>query len=110
MKFAFIAAKMAEFPITVLCRILEVSRAGFYASIGRPPPPRVVEDEKLAVLVREAHEKSRKTYGSPRVQAELADVHGVFVSRKRIIRLMQQQGLKARVRKRFKYTTNSDHD
>jgi len=44
------------------------------------------------------------------VQAELADVHGVFVSRKRIIRLMQQQGLKARVRKRFKCTTNSDHD
>jgi putative transposase len=101
---------MAEFPITVLCRVLEVSRAGFYASIGRPPPPRAGEDEKLAVLVREAHEKSRKTYGSPRVQAELADVHGVYVSRKRIIRLMQQQGLKARVRKRFKCTTNSNHD
>jgi len=109
-KFAFIAAKMAEFPITVLCRMLEVSRAGFYASVGRPLPPRVVEDEKLAVLVREAHEKSRRTYGSPRVQAELADVHRVFVSRKRIIRLMQQLGLKARVRKRFKCTTNSDHD
>jgi putative transposase len=101
---------MAEFPITVLCRVLEVSRAGFYASIGRPPPPRAGEDEKLAVLVREAHEKSRKTYGSLRVQAELADVHGVYVSRKRIIRLMQQQGLKARVRKRFKCTTNSNHD
>jgi putative transposase len=101
---------MAEFPITVLCRVLEVSRAGFYASIGRPPPPRAGEDEKLAVLVREAHEKSRKAYGSLRVQAELADVHGVYVSRKRIIRLMQQQGLKARVRKRFKCTTNSNHD
>ena len=96
MRFAFIAAKMAEFPITVLCRVLEVSRAGFYASIGRSPPPRVIADEKLAVLVREAHEKSRRTYGSPRVQAELADVYGVHVSRKRIIRLMRQQGLKAR--------------
>jgi transposase InsO family protein len=70
----------------------------------------VAEDEKLAVLIREAHEKSRRTYGSPRVQAELADAHGVFVSRKRIIRLMQLQGLKARVRKRFKCTTHSDHD
>lgn len=110
MKFAFIAAKMAEFPITVLCRMLEVSRAGFYASVDRPPPARAVEDEKMAVLVREAHEQSRKTYGSPRVQAELAAAHGVHVSRKRIIRLMQQQGLKARVRKRFKCTTNSDHD
>ena len=75
MKFAFIAAKMAEYPITGLCRILEVSRAGFHASIGRPPPPRVVEDEKLAVLAREAHEKSRRTCGSRRVQVELADVH-----------------------------------
>lgn len=109
MKFAFIAAKMAEFPITVLCRALEVSRAGFYAFVGRPPPPRAVEDEKFAVLVREAHEKSRRTYGSPRVQAELADVHGVHVSRKRVIRLMQQQGLKGRVRKRFKCTTDSNH-
>ena len=110
MKFAFIAAKMAEFPITVLCRMLDVSRAGFYASVDRPPPTRTVEDRKIAVLVREAHEQSRKTYGSPRVQAELADTHGVHVSRKRVIRLMQQQGLKARVRKRFKCTTNSNHD
>jgi len=109
-KFAFIAAKMAEFPITVLCRMLEVSSAGFCASVGRPPCARVAEDEKVAVLVREAHEQSRKTYGGPRVQAELAAVHGIFVSRKRIIRLMQQQGLKARVRKRFKCTTNSNHD
>ncbi len=110
MKFAFIAAKMAEFPITVLCRMLEVSRAGFYAFVDRPPPERTLEDQKIAVLVREAHEQSRKTYGSPRVQAELADTHGVHVSRKRVIRLMQQQGLKARVRKRFKCTTNSNHD
>jgi len=109
-KFAFIAAKMTEFPITVLCRSLKVSRAGFYASVGRPPSPHALEDEKVAVLVREAHERSRRTYGSPRVQAELAEVHGVHVSRKRIIRLMQRQGLKARPRKRFKCTTNSNHD
>lgn len=110
MKFAFIAAKMAEFPITVLCRVLEVSRAGFYAAVGRPPSRHAVEDQKLAVLVREAHERSRKTYGSPRVRAELAETHGVHVSRKRVIRLMQREGLKARVRKRFKCTTMSDHD
>jgi putative transposase len=109
-KFAFIAAKMAEFPITVLCRVLEVSRAGFYAAVGRPPSPRSVEDQKLAVLVREAHDRSRKTYGSPRVHVELAKTHEVFVSRKRIVRIMQQEGLKARPRKRFKCTTMSDHD
>jgi putative transposase len=108
-RFAFIAAKMAEFSITVLCRMLEVSRAGFYASVGRPPSARVVEDRRLAILVREAHERGRKFYGSPRVQKELAEAHDVHVSRKRVIRLMQQAGLKARVRKRFKCTTKSDH-
>jgi transposase InsO family protein len=109
-KFAFIAAKMAEYPITVLCRVLEVSRAGFYASIGRPPSARAVEDDQVARLVRDAHESSRKTYGSPRVHAELAEAHGVFVSRKRVIRLMQREGLRARPRKRFKCTTMSNHD
>jgi transposase InsO family protein len=109
-RFAFIAAKMAELPITVLCRALEVPRAGFYAFIGRPPSGRAVEDRRLAVLVREAHERSRKTYGSPRVHAELAATHEIFVSRKRVIRIMQQEWLQARVRKRFKRTTMSDHD
>lgn len=110
MKFAFIAAKMAEFPITVLCRSLEVSRAGFYASIGRPPSARALEDRRLAVLVREAHERGRRFYGSPRVHFELAQAHRVFVSRKRVIRIMQQEGLRARVRKRFTCTTMSEHD
>jgi putative transposase len=90
--------------------LLEVSRAGFYAWCGRPPSDRAVEDAKLAILVREAHERSRRTYGSPRVHIELAEAHQVFVSRKRVIRLMQQEGLKARARKRFKCTTMSDHD
>ena len=109
MKFTFIAAKMAAFPITVLCRVLEVSRAAFYASVGRPPSDHAVGDRKLAAQTREAFERSRGTYGSPRVHAELA-AQGVFVSKKRIARIMRQEGLKARVRKRFKCTTMSDHD
>jgi putative transposase len=108
-KFTFIAAKMAAFPITVLCRVLEVSRAAFYASVGRPPSAHAVEDQKLAVMAREAFERSRKTYGSPRVHAELA-AQGVFVSKKRVARIMRQEGLRARPRKRFKCTTMSDHD
>jgi len=110
MKFVFIVAKMAEFPITVLCRVLEVSRARFYAAMGRPPSAHSVEDQKLAVLVRATHEKSRQRYGAPRVQKELAKAQGVHVSQKRVARLMRQEGLKARPRKRFKVTTMSDHD
>jgi transposase InsO family protein len=109
-KFAFIDAEKAFHRITKLCRLLRVSRAGFYAWCGRAPSSRAVEDARLTILVREAHERSRRTYGSPRVHVELAEAHQVFVSRKRVIRLMQQEGLKARVRKRFKCTTMSDHD
>jgi transposase InsO family protein len=109
-KFDFIAARMAEFPITVLCRVLDVSRAGFYAAVGRPPSAHAVEDEKLKVLVRAAHEKSRRRYGAPRVQKELAEAQDVHVSQKRVARLMRQEGLRARPRKRFKVTTMSNHD
>ena len=91
------------------CRALGVSRSGYYASRVRPTPRHEREDQRLSVLVREAHERSRKTYGSPRVHAELA-ANGERVSRKRIVRLMQEQGIQARVRRRYKCTTMSDHD
>ena len=109
MKFAFIDAEKAHYPITRLCLNLAVSRAGFYAWCGRPPSARAVEDHRLEVLVGEAFERSRKTYGSPRVHAELA-AQEVFVSKKRVARLMRQKGLQARVRKRYKCTTMSEHD
>jgi putative transposase len=108
-KFPFIDAEKAHYSIVMLCRVLRVSRAGFYAWIGRPPSPRAVEDARLSVLVREAHERSRRTYGSPRVHAELA-AQEVFVSRKRVIRLMQAEKIVARQRRRYRCTTVSDHD
>jgi transposase InsO family protein len=108
-KCAFIAAKMAAFPITVLCRVLDISRAAFYAWVDRPPSSHSLEDQKLALLVREAFERSRRTYGCPRIHAELA-AQGVHVSRKRVARIMRQEGLRARPRKRFKCCTDSNHD
>jgi putative transposase len=87
---------------------LGVSRSGYYAWLRRPESRRSCEDRRLKVLVGEAHERSRRTYGSPRVHAELA-ARGEHVSRKRIVRLMQEQNLRARVRRRFKHTTDSDH-
>ena len=80
MKFAFIDAEKAHHPITKLCRLLEVSRAGFYAWFERPTSRRAVDDARLAILIREVHERSRRTYGSPRVHAEL-QARGIFVSR-----------------------------
>lgn len=109
MKYALIDAEKANYPVTIGCRALGVSTSGYYAWRGRGESTHEREDRRLSVLVRESHERSRKTYGSPRVLADL-DAQGERVSRKRIIRLMQQQGLKARVRRRYRCTTMSEHD
>jgi putative transposase len=108
-RFVFIDAEKAVCNIAILCDALDVSRAGYYAWRGRPEAKHTREDRRLGILVLEAHERSRRTYGSPRVHAELA-AQGVRVSRKRIVRLMQEQQLVARVRRRYRCTTMSDHD
>lgn len=109
MKYALIEAEKADSPITKQCAWLGVSRAGFYAWRARPPSAHAKKDERLGVLIREAHERSRCTYGSPRVHAELSE-QGEKVSRKRVARLMQKQQLVARQRRRYKCTTMSEHD
>ena len=109
MKFGFIDAEKAEFPISKLCEVLQVSRAGFYAWRSRPISARRQEDTRLKILVKAAHARSRQTYGSPRVHLALKKQR-VFVSRKRVIRLMQEDGIVARVRRRYRCTTVSEHD
>jgi putative transposase len=108
MKFAFIAREKATYPIDLLCRVLEVSRAGFYAAQGRPPSARRRADRQLAVYVAAAHAASRQRYGSPRVYRELR-AHGHTVGRHRVARLMREQGLRARAKRRFQRTTDSQH-
>jgi putative transposase len=100
-KFSFVDAEKANHAVALMCRVLKVSRAGYYAWRERPASERSRTDARLSILVREAHERSRRTYGSPRVHAELA-ARGEAVSRKRIIRLMQAQNLVARRRKRYR--------
>jgi putative transposase len=108
-KFALVGVEKASLPITRLCRTLGVSRSGFYAWRARSVSDRSRDDLRLAVLVREAFERGRRFYGSPRVHKEL-EAQGIRISRKRVIRLMQAQSLVARPRRRFKCTTRSDHD
>jgi putative transposase len=108
-KFRFIAAEKAHHSLTLLCRCLRVTRSGFYAWHGRPESAHARRDRQLKVQVRASFAASKGRYGSPRVHRDLLEQHE-HVSRKRVIRLMQEDGLKARVRKRFKCTTMSDHD
>jgi HTH-like domain len=94
--------------VTILCRCLEVSASGFYAWRARPESTRAREDRRLKVLVHASFTGGRGYYGSPRVHDDLSAWHE-RVSRKRLIRLMQEDGLRARVRKRYKGTTMSEH-
>jgi transposase InsO family protein len=105
-KFAFIEAEKATWPIRPMCRALRVSPSGYYAWLERPESARRREDQRLGVLVRAAHARSRETYGSPRIHAALA-AQGIHLSRKRVIRLMQEQELRGRGRRRFVQTTDS---
>ena len=108
-KFTFIAAKRAEHRVSILCRCLGVTRSGFYAWRRRPESTHAGTDRRLRVLVRASFDTSRRRYGSPRIHADLVD-QDVHVSRKRVARVMREEGLKARARTRFKHTTDSDHD
>ena len=98
--FKFIDAEKASLPVSVLCKkTLRVSRSGYYDWRDRPPSRRSREDAALTGQIRQIHERSRETYGSPRVHAELQAM-GVRCSRKRVARLMQKAGLRGCLRGR----------
>jgi transposase InsO family protein len=107
-KYEFIQAQKAHFPIEFMCQQLGLSRSGFYAWTRRPKSVRQQQDEQLAQEVEQVHRDSRGRYGSPRVHAEMK-ARGRKVGRKRVARLMRQQKLAASRRCRFVRTTDSRH-
>jgi helix-turn-helix protein len=82
-RFAFIDREKVHHDVAALCRLLKVSRSGFYVWLRRPPSPRAVADEVLTVQIRTAFDDNRQVYGAPRIHAELAEA-GVRVGRKRV--------------------------
>ncbi len=108
MRFSFIATEKAWYPVALMCRVLHVSRSGYYAWCKRPAAERRRQDQRLTLEVAAIHAESRGRYGSPRVHAELRD-RGQRIARKRVARLMRTAGLRARVRRRFRCTTDSKH-
>jgi len=90
--FTFVEAEKAHFPVTTLCRVLGVSRSGYYAWRTRPPSARACADQALSRQIRTVHERSRGTYGAPRIWADLRET-GVVCSRKRVARLLRLSGL-----------------
>lgn len=105
--FRLIDAEKANYPVSLLCRALGVSRSGYYDWKDRPPSKKAREDATLTEKIREVHDRSRGTYGYPRVHAELRAL-GVRCSRKRVARLMRKNGLTGCMRGRKKRTTRHD--
>lgn len=108
MRFAFILEEKA-WPKATMCRVLQVSSAGYYAWQRRPASNHAKDDDRLKVLIGASFDESRKTYGSPRVLKDLTE-GGERVGRNRVIRLMQEGKLVARVKRRYRSTTMSEHD
>jgi putative transposase len=91
-----------------MCRQLDVSRSGYYAQKHRKPSRRAREDKVLVKKIEAVHKKSRGTYGSPRVLEELRE-QGIDLGRRRVARLMKENGITGTPPKRFKRTTDSNH-
>ncbi len=108
MRFRFIAAEKANYPVTLMCRILNVSTSGFYAWSKRPESARSRSDRALVVDIKSAHRASRGSYGSPRILPALV-AQGHRVGRDRVARLMRENGLRGKRGRRFRNTTDSNH-
>jgi len=91
-----------------MCEALEVSRSGYYASIGREPSNRAQKDAELIAEIQDIHRASRGTYGSPRVRLDL-EARNFQVGRHRVARLMRENGITARLKRPFRRTTDSKH-
>jgi putative transposase len=98
----------SEFSVERMARVLEVTRSGFYAWLVRPSGKRAAEDRQLTLEIRSEFAKSKRRSGSPKITEALRD-NGRKVSRKRVSRLMRQEGLKPCIRKKYRVTTDSRH-
>jgi putative transposase len=112
-RFGWIRQRRAQFPLSVMCEALNVTRAGYYAWEKRreaPPTERERRRDELAREIRAAHERSRGTYGSPRVYHQLK-AQGVEVCENTVAKLMREEELRSITRRRFRVrTTDSAHE
>jgi transposase InsO family protein len=107
-RYRFIREHQARWPVSVQCSVLDVSRSGYYRWRSCPESETRQVNRLLSREIAEIHRDSRSTYGSPRVYRELRR-RGKTVGRHRVARLMREDGLKARTKRRFKATTDSRH-
>ena len=105
LRFRLIDEEKPHHAVSRLARVLGVSRAGYYAWVGRPPSKRALADAALRRRIEQIHEATDGIYGAPRIHAELADAQAIRVGRKRVARLLRQAGLVGVSRRRSFHTT-----
>jgi putative transposase len=98
------------FPVVPMCRVLGVSKSGYYVWRTRKPSARKREDERLKVAIKAAHERGRGTYGPEKIQEELAEVDKIEVGITRIKRLRRKLKIRCKQVKKYKATTDSNHN
>jgi putative transposase len=103
-----VKVNQATHSVGVMCRLVHISRSGFYAWLDRPMSERDRSDLALTGKIETIHRRSKGNYGSPNIHAELADDHGIRVGRKRVARLMRSAGLRGSTLRRYVVTTRSD--
>jgi transposase InsO family protein len=108
MRFTFIQSHARIFHIATMCRVLEVSRAGYYAWRARPLCDRVKDDRVLTAKIREIQKQVKASYGSPRTHQELKAL-GFKCGRHRVARVMREAGIRAKSARKFRVTTQSEH-
>ncbi|MCX6511802.1 MAG: IS3 family transposase, partial [Actinobacteria bacterium] len=115
MRYQFIQKHAGQVPVTVLCRMMQVSPSGYYDFKKRKPSKRQQEREQLLIHIRQFFAKSDGSYGSIRIWEDLKECDelnsaGICAGRHRVARLMRQAGLKATVAPKFVVTTDSKHE
>jgi len=108
MKYRFIDRYSSEFRVERMCKVLGVSRSGYYGWRKRPQSKRRRENDQVLMEIQKSHKRSKEIYGSPRITEDLR-AKGIRCGKNRVARLMRNNGIVAKSRRKFKATTNSKH-
>lgn len=109
MRYGFVERHRGRWPVRLMCRVLHVSPGGYYDWRGRPQTAKAQRREALVVAIRAIHGEVKARYGSPRIRAELV-ARGVPCCVNTVARLMRREGIAARTKRKFRVTTDSNHD
>jgi transposase InsO family protein len=108
MKYKFIKEYSEKFPVSRICHILKISKSGYYAWVKNPKSQRDKDNDLLVEKIKDYHQQSREKYGSPRIYQDLKE-NNIQCGLNRVARLMKINNIQAKLKKRFKITTDSNH-